>query len=61
MTHCQMFKTCNNSEGFVSVIIHRDRYIEDLKAMGFVESVDDLKPVEKKKPGPKPKKPDPQE
>jgi len=56
MSHCSMFKACDNKDGFVSVIVHRERYIDDLKAMGFVESVNDLKPVEKKKPGPKPKK-----
>lgn len=40
--HTQMFYACDNKEGYISVIVHRDRYKSDLETLGFVDSVDKL-------------------
>lgn len=37
-----MFYACDNKEGYISVIVHRDRYKSDLETLGFVDSVDKL-------------------
>ena len=42
ITHVQMFKAADNDDGYVSVIVHRERYRDDLVKMGFVGSVEDL-------------------
>jgi len=46
-THQQMFIKADNEEGFVSVICHRERYADDLKKMGFVNTVEELESTEK--------------
>lgn len=38
MSHCAVFKKSNNDEGFISVICHRERYLEELKADGWSET-----------------------
>ena len=43
MSHTQVFLSADNAEGYVSVIVHRERYLETLKQMGWVESEEDLK------------------
>ena len=55
MTHQQLFKKSDNDDGYISVICHRARYLDELKAIGFVESVDQLDQEPKKKPGRPPK------
>jgi len=37
-----MFKAFDNEDGYVTVICLRDRYIEDLEKMGFVDNADKL-------------------
>lgn len=50
MSHIQMFKASDNEDGYISVVCHRERYADELRSLGFVESVDDLKkPAPKKK------------
>lgn len=46
MSHSQMFLKSDNAEGFISVIVHRERYLSELKALGWVESVDKLPKAE---------------
>lgn len=38
MTHVQLFKRADNAEGFISCIVLRERYLEEFKALGFVET-----------------------
>lgn len=38
MTHQQMFKKFNNDDGYISVIVLRERYFDDMKADGWVET-----------------------
>jgi len=40
--HTQMFKRHKNDLGYVSVIVNVDEFKDDLKSLGFVESVDDI-------------------
>lgn len=42
MSHSQMFLKADNQDGYISCIVHRERYREAFKEMGFVDSVDDL-------------------
>ena len=38
MSHTQMFKKADNDDGYMSVIVHRDRYLKDLEAEGWVST-----------------------
>jgi len=51
-----MFKEFDNEDGYVTVICLRDRYINDLESLGFVDSTDKLSAPEAKK-APKPIEP----
>lgn len=52
MTHCQMFKAFDNEDGYVSVIVHRERFVADMRKMGFVDTIEEVtkpKPVKRAK------------
>lgn len=38
---CAIFKKADNDEGFISVLCHRERYLDLLKAEGWVLTLDE--------------------
>lgn len=54
-----LFKYSDNDEGFIAVIV-RERYVDELKEMGFVGSADEVKKPRKQR-SPNKKKEDPKE
>lgn len=35
MTHCQIFYPFDNEDGFISVVCHRERFLDDLLSLGW--------------------------
>lgn len=51
MTHQQLFKKADNDDGYITCIVLRERYFDEFKALGFVESPEQLDQEPKKKLG----------
>lgn len=41
--HCSVFHYADNDEGYITVICLRDRYLDELKKLGWVEKPEDVK------------------
>lgn len=38
MSHCQIFYPFDNEDGFISVVCHRERFLDDLLSVGWCKT-----------------------
>lgn len=41
MSHCQIFYPFDNDDGFISVVCHRERFLDDLLSLGWCKTAAD--------------------
>lgn len=41
MSHCQIFYPFNNEDGYISVVCHRERFLDGLLSLGWCKTADE--------------------